>query len=179
MGPQAARRATEAVIALYRPSRVLSVGFAGALNGSLRVGQVFEPRVVIDAGDGSRTDTGSGSGTLVSFSSVAGPKQKARLANAYPASAVDMEAASVAKGAEAHGLRIAAIKVISDAAEFAMPPMEGFVTENGQFRSGKFACYAAVRPWMWKSVFELARNSAKASHVLCEHLQGLWRVCHT
>ena len=123
MGPRAARRATEAIISLYRPSLVQSVGFAGALDHSLRVGDVFEPRLVIDAGDGSRSDTGSGSGILVSFTSVAGQEQKARLATAYQAQAVDMEAAAVAKGAQAHGVRFAAIKVISDEAGFRMPPV--------------------------------------------------------
>jgi adenosylhomocysteine nucleosidase len=109
IGPEAARRATEAIIALYRPVSIFSVGFAGALVGSLRVGEVFEARRVVDAKDGSQTDTGSGSGVLVSFSSVAGAEQKAKLASAYGAQAVDMEAAAVAKGAEARGLRFAAI----------------------------------------------------------------------
>jgi len=171
IGPQAARRATEAVIALYKPCLVLSVGFAGALDQSLRVGQVFEPRLVIDAGDGSRTDTGSGAGVLVSFSAVAGPEQKARLAGAYRASAVDMEAASVARGAETHGLRFSAVKVISDEVGFVMPPMEKFVSDSGRFQSGKFAAFTALRPWMWKAVFDLARNSGKASRALCEHLR--------
>ncbi|MGC2194587.1 MAG: phosphorylase [Terriglobales bacterium] len=170
IGPRAARRATEAIISLYRPSLVLSVGFAGALDSTLHVGQVFEPRQVIDASDGSRSDTGSGSGILVSFSSVAGPEQKTRLATAYQAQAVDMEAGSVAKGAEAHGLRFRAIKVISDEAGFRMPPMERFIGDDGSFQSANFALYAAQRPWLWGPVFRLARNSAKASHQLCAYL---------
>jgi adenosylhomocysteine nucleosidase len=170
IGPQAARRATEAIICLYRPELVQSVGFAGALDDALRVGHLFEPRQVIDASDGSRSDTGSGSGILVSFSSVAGQEQKARLATAYQAQAVDMEAASVAKGAEAHGLRFAATKVISDEAGFRMPPMERFIGEEGNFRSGAFALYAVLRPWLWGPVLRLARNSGKASHQLCEYL---------
>lgn len=170
IGPQAARRAAEAIIALYRPAMVQSVGFAGALDTSLRVGELFEPRQVIDASDGSRADTGSGCGVLVSFSSVAGREQKSRLAIAYQAQAVDMEAAAVAKGAEAHGLRFAALKVISDDSSFAMPPMQGFIANDGSFRSGAFALHAALRPWVWGSVFRLARNSAKASHRLCEYL---------
>src|ERR1700756_5923168 len=60
IGPQAARRAAEAIISLYRPALVQSVGFAGALDTSLRVGELFEPRQVIDASDGSRAATGSG-----------------------------------------------------------------------------------------------------------------------
>jgi adenosylhomocysteine nucleosidase len=149
---------------------VQSVGFAGALDQSLRVGQLFEPRQVIDASDGSRADTGSGSGTLVSFSSVASTDQKSRLATAYLAQAVDMEAAAVAKSAEAHGLRFTAVKVISDDASFAMPPTERFVANDGGFRSGAFAFHAAVRPWLWSSVFRLARNSTRASRELCEYL---------
>ena len=31
---------------------MISVGFAGALDGSLKVGQVLEPRMVINAADG-------------------------------------------------------------------------------------------------------------------------------
>src|SRR6266576_7104893 len=65
MGFEAARRATEAIVALYGPSVVLSVGFAGALDGKLRVGDLLQPRYVVDARDGSRTDTGAGSGVLV------------------------------------------------------------------------------------------------------------------
>ena len=171
IGPQAARRATEAVISLYKPSFVLSVGFAGALDGSLQVGRVFEPCLVIDASDGSRTATGVGSGVLVSFGSVAGPEQKARLANSYQAQAVDMEAASVAKAAEAHGLRFGAVKVVSDDAGFEMPSLERFVGSDGSFASGRFALHAALRPWTWGVVIRLARNSAKAARQLCDYLQ--------
>jgi adenosylhomocysteine nucleosidase len=170
VGPEAARRAAEAVVSLYRPSLVQSVGFAGALDNTLQVGHVLEVRHVIDASDGSSTDTGSGSGVLVSFSSVAGQKQKAKLAKAYRAQAVDMEAAAVARSAEAHGLRFAAIKVISDEAGFPMPPMARFVHADGSFQAGSFAMYTALRPWLWGTVFRLARNSAKASQLLCEYL---------
>src|ERR1700735_1981898 len=52
IGLEAARRAAEAVIALYHPVRVLSVGFAGALASALHVGEIFSPAVVIDARDG-------------------------------------------------------------------------------------------------------------------------------
>src|SRR5512144_1579101 len=72
MGFEAARRATEAIIALYQPSMVVSAGFAGALNESLRVGDIVEARCVVDSRDGSRTDTGAGTGVLVSFPAVVG-----------------------------------------------------------------------------------------------------------
>lgn len=170
IGPEAARRATEAAIALYEPQVAESVGFAGALESGRRVGEVLEVRYIVDAADGSRMDTGKGSTILVSFSAAAGREQKARLAKAYGAQAVDMEAAAVAKGAEAHGLRFAATKVISDELDFRMPPMERFATREGGFRTSRFVMYALLRPWLWVAVIRLARNSAKASQALCERL---------
>ena len=106
IGAEAARRATEAVIREVNPVRVVSVGFAGALDGSLQVGQVLEPRTVINAADGVRTEIGSGEGILVSSATVAGKEQKIRLGKAYGAIAVDMEAAAVAQGARGAGSRV-------------------------------------------------------------------------
>lgn len=173
IGPEAARRATEAVITLYRPARVWSVGFAGALREGLGVGEVLEPRWVVDCRDSSKAESGFGDGVLVSFPSVAGAEQKAKLAGAYGAEAVDMEAAAVAKGAEVRGPQFAAIKVISDELGFPMPPMERFVAADGSFQSGSFALYSALRPWTWPTVYRLARNSSRASRCLCAKLASL------
>lgn len=171
IGPVAARRAAEAIVALYQPRLLVSVGFAGALEPSLRVGDVLELRQVIDASDGSRSDTGYGDGTLVSFASVAGEDQKRKLAKSYKAGVVDMEAAAVAKSAQAHGLEFRAIKVVSDELGFPMPLMEEFITSDGRFRSRGFAAHVAIRPWMWGTAIQLGRNSAKAAEALSQHLR--------
>jgi adenosylhomocysteine nucleosidase len=167
IGAVAARRATEALIREVNPTRVISVGFAGALDASLQVGQVLEPRTVINAADGVRTEVGSGEGILVSSATVAGKEQKSRLGKAYGASAVDMEAAAVAQGARARGIEFGALKAISDAADCSLPAMERFVADDGSFHSVRFACHVALRPWLWRNTIALSRNSAKASHALC------------
>ena len=170
MGPERGRRACEAVIALYAPGEVISVGFAGALDRTLRVGDVFTPRSVIDSRDGSRTDTHTGKGSLISFTSVAHREQKARLAEAYDAIAVDMEGASVAQGAEKHNLPYRAVKAISDEVDFELPPVERFITHDGRFRVAAFIAFASVRPWLWASIYRLARNSSRAAESLCKSL---------
>ena len=170
IGAEAARRATEAVIREVNPVRVISVGFAGALDASLQVGHVFEPRTVINAADGVRTECGSGEGILVTSASVAGKEQKIRFGKAYGASAVDMEAAAVAQGAQARGVEFAALKVISDAADFNLPVVDRFVAAFGRFQSVRFACHVALRPWLWHATIALARNSAKASCALSDAL---------
>jgi adenosylhomocysteine nucleosidase len=170
IGAEAARRAAEAVIALFQPAVVWSAGFAGALDPALRVGDVLQPRRIINCGDGSSVIQNAGDGVLVSFASIATPAQKAKLRDSFAAQAVDMEAAAVARAAEARGIAFAAVKVISDEADFAFPEMEQFVDSKDRFSESKFALYAILRPWLWPRVLRLARNSSRAAHALCNRL---------
>ncbi len=171
VGFEAARRAAEAVIALYRPTLVQSAGFAGALDAGLRVGDIFAPAIVVDARDGSRVEIEGGEGTLVSFMAVAGAEQKANLAQAYGAQVVDMEAAAVASAARAHEIGFGATKVISDKLHFAMPEMGRFIDAQGRFRMKHFVLFVALRPWLWIRVARLASNSSKAARLLSKHLE--------
>lgn len=170
IGAQAARRAAEAVIAIYAPRVIYSAGFAGALDPGLKVASVVQPRRVVNAGDGSSVNLDRGEGVLVSFGSVASPVQKAKLRESYGAQAVDMEAAAVARAAEARGAIFEVVKVISDEADFIFPSMERFVDSEGRFLERRFAVFFALRPWMWPKVIRLARNSSRASRALCEQL---------
>jgi len=179
MGPEAARRAAEAIISLYQPELVISTGFAGGLDPALQAGHTLTPRHVIDACDGSRTDSGTGEGLLVSFETIADVEQKARLAKAYGAQAVDMEAAAVARAAEAHGVRFLACKVISDANDSLMPPIGRFIGEGGRFQALKFIAYVAFRPWLWGRVQQLARHSVIAAGKLCDALEAATNEAHT
>jgi adenosylhomocysteine nucleosidase len=173
IGAGAARRAAEAIIAVFDPKIVFSAGFAGALDGSLKVGDVVRPGTVINVGDGSKTIIDGGKGVLVSFESVATPLQKAKLRESFAAQAVDMEAAAVARSAEARGKGFAAIKTISDEIDFELPDMQRFVDDQGRFSEARFAFYAAIRPWIWRRVIRMARNSNRAAHTLCMSLRTL------
>jgi adenosylhomocysteine nucleosidase len=171
IGLESARRAAEAVIALYHPAQLQSVGFAGALDSALRVGDILAPSLVIDARDGSRTQLDSQDGTLVTFMAVAAAEQKTKLARAYGACAVDMEAAAVAAAARAHGIPFGVTKVISDELNFEMPAMARFIGPDGRFKSASFIRFVGPRPWLWKRVASLARNSNRAARALAERLR--------
>jgi adenosylhomocysteine nucleosidase len=172
IGADAARRAAEAVIALYHPTLLHSVGFAGALNAGLHVGDIISPAVVIDARDGSRVQIEGGEGTLVTFMAVATAVQKANLAQSYAAQAVDMEASAVAAAACARNLSFSATKVISDGLHFEMPETARFIDAHGRFKTAAFALHVALRPWLWPRVVTLASNSSKAARSLAAHLKG-------
>lgn len=176
VGSMAARRATEAVIALFQPRVVYSAGFAGSLDPGLKVADIFRPSRVINAGDASSTNVRGGTGLLVSFGSVASPEQKTKLRDSFGAQAVDMEAAAVARASEARGVAFGVVKVISDEIDFEFPAMERFVDAEGRFSEGRFGVFAAVRPWLWPRVIRLARNSNRASGTLCGYLCELRNV---
>lgn len=173
IGVDAARRAAEAVIALYHPTQLHSVGFAGALNAELRVGDLIVASVVIDARDGSRVFVAGvdSQNSLVTYMSVAGVQQKKTLVHAFGAKAVDMEAAAVAAAAVVHGIPFAATKVISDESNFEIPEMDRFIDAQGGFRTVSFAVFVALRPWLWRRAAMLAGSSRKAARVLGEHLE--------
>jgi adenosylhomocysteine nucleosidase len=176
IGVEPARRAAEAAIALYHPAQLLSVGFAGALDSNLRVGAIFSPAAVIDARDGSRSSIEGGQGTLITFAAVASVKQKANLSQAYGAQAVDMEAAAVVAAAQAHGIRFTATKVISDGLDFEMPETAKFIDAQGQFQTARFAIHVALRPWLWRRVAILARNTRMAASVLDGYFRNSSRL---
>ena len=173
IGAEGARRATEAVISLYTPRLVYSVGYAGALEPGLRVGEIITPARVIDAGDGSSIRIAGGNSVLVSHRHVASPAQKSKLWQSYGAQAVDMESAAVARAADLNAVPFKALKVISDEFDFDLPDAERFVDSDGRFREGRFAVYAALRPWLWGRVIRLARNSARATQALCRCLSEI------
>jgi adenosylhomocysteine nucleosidase len=172
IGVEAARRAAEAVIALYGPLLLQSVGFAGALDTTLRAGDTFSPSLLLDARDGSRLQLPGGDGTLITYNAVAGAGQKAKLAEAYQARAVDMEAAAVATSASSHRIAFGVTKVISDELDFEMPGMSAFIDGQGRFRTMSFTFFALLRPWLWMRLAILARNSSKAAHALSASLQS-------
>lgn len=176
IGVEPARRAAEAVIALYGPNTIYSVGYAGALDSALQVKDVIRPERVINAGDGSSVIIPGGKGILVSYGQVATREQKRKLQESFGAQSVDMESAAVARAAEARGIRFSALKAISDDVDFEIPATDRFVDEQGRFREMSFALFVLLRPWLWPRVIRLMNNSRQATRALCEELDRLGKI---
>jgi adenosylhomocysteine nucleosidase len=172
MGADRVRLAVQAAMAARPVTTLISAGVAGACDPQLRVGDVVHAGTVVDARTGERFEDPEYTQVLVTGAEVAGVAEKRRLLAAYGASAVDMEAAAVARLARAHGLSFAAVKAVSDGAEFEMQELGRFATADGQFREMAFAGYAAVRPWMWGRLMALAKNSGAAITALTKELEA-------
>lgn len=172
MGAQQAGLAISAARALLPVTELISAGLAGACHPGMRVGEIVRPGVVVDRNTGERFIDERYESVLVSTSAILSVSEKERLRVAYDAVAVDMEAVTVARLAQAHGLGFHAIKAISDTAGFDMSGLSQFATEDGQFRERAFAMHVALRPWMWGKLMGLAKNSAKAIQALNEALRA-------
>ena len=176
IGCKNAQLAAQTAIERFQPSLLMSVGLAGALIRSLKAGHVLLPSVVVDAADGAEFRCSAdkdrvGGGVLVSAGEVAGVQAKQELVRRFHGLVVDMEAAGVARAAQGRNIDFRCVKAISDEADFAMPPMARFIDFSGHFQSGKFAAWAALRPWQWSRVATLARNSRRATQALCQWLE--------
>jgi len=166
--------AAEVAVEQFHPERLLAVGIAGAVSPALRVGDVGSVHEVIDAASGNRyPTTHGGEWVLVTSSQVSDVATKRRLLAQYGADVVDMEGAAVAQVAKQRGLEFAAIKSVSDAAEFVMPPVSRFIGEDGQLAMGRFVLYAVLHPQWWAALMKLRENSKIASRNLCAAVEHL------
>ena len=172
MGERRVAMAVDAACALGDVTELVSVGWAGAVHGGLRAGSVHRPRMVIDTKTGQRFACVGGSGVLVTAAAVADTVEKQRLHATYNADLVDMEAATVARLAEIHGLKFRAVKAVSDEFDFEMKELAQFSTEDGQFREAAFGLYVALRPWLWSDVITMAGHSKKSAEALCAALKS-------
>jgi adenosylhomocysteine nucleosidase len=172
MGPARATLAIQAAMALKPVTALLSVGLAGACDPSLRVGEIVRAGVVVDEQTGERHSNSQFTQILVSAATIASIREKQRLYESYRASAVDMEAATVARIAQTHNLPFHAIKAISDDTTFEVGELARFATQDGQFREMTFAAYSAVRPRLWPKLLQLAGNSKLAIQSLTAELES-------
>ena len=169
MGADAARRAYANAASDGPLDMLLSVGWAGSLDPAVGHGTVQVPTVVIDAQTGEQFSLTQGERQLglVTTARVADAVEKSRLAATYrEAVLVDMEAATVARLADMHGIPLLCIKGVSDAADATLPDLNPFIDDRGQMRMASFLAYIAVRPRYWPSLLHLGKNSARSADAM-------------
>jgi adenosylhomocysteine nucleosidase len=174
MGATRAAVAVEAAYAVAEVKMLISAGLAGSCSAELPAGSVAEASLVIDEKTGERFSLeAEGDFTLVTTDTIASVKEKARLAASYGASLVDMEAATVARLANARDVAFRAVKAISDAHDFELASLSRFAGKHGSFRTGAFALHTAMRPHHWGKAAKLGRESNRALAALHDALRTI------
>jgi adenosylhomocysteine nucleosidase len=169
MGAEAALRAFASAVADSPVDILLSIGWAGSLHPEVHPGTAQVPTVVIDAQTGEQFSLTEGKRKwrLVTTAGVAGEAEKKRLAATYSGAVlVDMEAATIARLAEMHGIPLLCIKGVSDAAGATLPDLNPFIDPRGRMRMARFLAHIAVRPRFWPSLLHLGKNSARAADAM-------------
>jgi adenosylhomocysteine nucleosidase len=181
MGASRAALAVEAALSVGGITDLLSIGLAGGCAPGMIVGSVMDAQEIVDARTGERFTSSSvapgqsASVTLATSDRIASVREKARLHKTYGAAIVDMEAATVARLAAAHGLRFRAIKAVSDAYDFELASLNRFAGKQGSFRVSAFALHTALRPHHWADAIKLGRGSSQALNALEQAIrQTLW-----
>jgi adenosylhomocysteine nucleosidase len=171
-GQAAATRAFAAIEDGGPIDLVFSIGWVGALTADIAAGTAHNTAGVIDVrtGERFRCDAGAGERWLVTSPIVANEAEKQRLASAYKADLVDMEAAAIARLAQMRGIPFYCIKGVSDGFHDALPDFNQFIRADGQFDMAGMVLFSILRPWHWPSLIRMGENSKKASQSIREAL---------
>lgn len=175
VGVDAAARAFAEIEGDGAVDSVVSTGWAGALSGEYAVGRAYRVSGVIDARTGERFSASAPSREcwLVTSARIADQEEKQRLAAAYGAGLVDMEAAGIARLALVRGIPFLCIKGVSDGLADRLPGFDSFISPNGHFQRSRFIHSAILRPWQWPSLLRIGGNSRRAARAIGESLISL------
>jgi adenosylhomocysteine nucleosidase len=169
-GQSAATRAFAAIEDGGPIDLVFSIGWAGALTADVATGTAYNVAGVIDVRTGERfyCDAGAGDYWLVTSPIVADEREKRRLAAAYKADLVDMEAAAIARLAQMRGIPFYAIKGVSDGYTDRLPDFNRFIGADGQLQLARLVLFVILRPFYWPCLIRMGENSRKASQSMKE-----------
>ena len=169
MGAAAAAHAAERACSEFGANVLVSYGWAGALTCAVKPPAGCVVSEVVDAVSGEYFATASADGfRLITLDHVAHVNEKRGLAQKHQSVLVDMEAASVARVAAAHGAAFYCFKGVSDAYTDQLPDFNRFMDANGEMRMAAFAAYAIAHPAYWGTLARLGRNSSAAAQGLVQ-----------
>ena len=184
MGRVRAQRGLEVLLDGHRPRWVVSAGFGGALDPTLRRNQIVLPSEVVNP-EGNRFAIdvrlpgdaeahGLRTGRLLTVDEfVRLASEKAALAERYQAQVVDMETSSLAALCGERSVRFLSVRVISDEAGVDLPPeILAIVGPTGGLRLGATMGALWKRPSSVKDLLRLREHALQASKTLADFLEG-------
>ncbi len=188
VGQKAAARATAEAIKFYQPQWVISAGFAGGLDESLRRGHILMADDVVNlAGQHVATNLpldpaslaaskGLHYGRLLTVDSIIRhPAERRRLAAEHASLACDMETFAVAAACRERNTQFLSVRIISDAVDDELPPEIEHLLKQRSL-AGKLGAAAGAlfkRLGAAKDLWKLREDALKASDRLAKFLSGV------
>lgn len=183
-GRTKARKATLALLDAHTPRWLLSVGFSGALQTDLKVGDIVVANSVVGpAGEELSLDLsmpadpehGLHVGRIATADHIVRKADEKRtLAEKSGAIAVDMESLAVAQTARDARLRFMAVRAISDDANTDLPPeVLAVLGPTGSVRAGAVAGALWKRFSSAKDMWRMREHAMQAAERLAGFLEGV------
>ncbi|QDU03816.1 5'-methylthioadenosine/S-adenosylhomocysteine nucleosidase [Gimesia chilikensis] len=179
-----ARAATQALIDAHSPPWVLSIGFSGALQSGMRVGDIVVATSICDLHGQELTndvhfpedpENGLYVGRILNADEIVRTvEEKQKLATEYDALAVDLESLAVAQICHAQKRGFMAIRVISDDCSTDLPKeVLSILGETGAVRAGAALGAVFKRPESIKEMWKMRGDASRAATRLASFLEGV------
>jgi adenosylhomocysteine nucleosidase len=193
MGKQRAENATQFVLEHYPITAIISLGFAGALNPELRIGEVVVCSTLYgqpgSGQEGQRLEPLAPDASLLSLASQepggrlgsgvsvlelnSSTREMQGLSETYHADIVDMESYWIARMASARHIPFIAIRSISDNIQSSVQPFDRILSSDGEVLWSKAALCFLLHPWYLLNVFTLYKNTRPAKRNLAAFVGDL------
>ncbi len=157
---------------------VVSTGFCGALDVSLKQSQIVVATAVVCPATGEnypceviQNEQEFVCGPLLSQNRIANDVPEKKTLSATGAIAVDMESAGVAARTKRAGLPFCCIKVVSDRADESFPfDLNSMRSPEGRIVRGKIVLHALTHPNVISALLRLRRRTGDAAKILGDFL---------
>jgi adenosylhomocysteine nucleosidase len=185
IGRSAVDAALDWILGEAMPPRFLVyAGFAGALDASLRVGDVLLADEVVDEAGRrwSRFWPAAAVGIppwirrgrlLTTVHLVATPEAKQRLGAHHHAHAADMEAAYVAQRCAEHNIPFGCVRAVSDAIDVPLSPSLVALLSGGRVSLPRLTAALVRKPTLLPELLRLGRDSRRAARQLAAAMHEL------
>jgi adenosylhomocysteine nucleosidase len=191
VGRQRAEDATLQVIDRFQPSTLVSIGYAGAVQPELNVGDLVIADTIIEekkkreySPDSDWLNRAKDVSCPEGFKAVVGglltvdnvihdSLSKQELRKNYSVQAVEMETSAIAKVAEEKGVPLLSLRVISDRLDQELLESSSFLGSDGEISTLKAGWYVLTHPGSIKSALSLRSQTQIATQALTKFLSDL------
>jgi len=180
VGQEKAGRATDALIETFRPKRLVSAGYSGALSENLKRFAIRIPSAVVRESDGKRIDLQPDSDNspclLTTDFVVATPKRKRSLGEKHQAALVDMETFAVAERCQAHGVPFLSVRIVLDTVGEPLPKDVQRIMKSAEHSAARLAGSVLSslfsRPSALLDLYKLKERAIDATDRLAKRIYG-------
>jgi adenosylhomocysteine nucleosidase len=191
VGRQRAEDATLQVIDRFQPSTLVSIGYAGAVQPDLNVGDLVIADTIIEEKKKGKYSPDSGwlnrakdvpcpkgfkavvGGLLTVDNVIHDSLSKQELGKNYSVQAVEMETSAIAKVAEEKDVPLLSLRVISDRLDQELLDSSSFLGSDGEISTLKAGWYVLTHPGSIKSALSLSSQTQIATQALTKFLSDL------